>query len=90
MRTRAEAFELVRALDKDAHVFVALRNPDDGGWREGEREALTQLRLFDVRQPQAVLLAAYNRFADDDRDAFGRFLNAIVAVSFRYNVIGRR
>lgn len=90
VRGRAEAFELVRALDQDARVFVALRNPDDGGWREGERDALTQLRLFGARQPQAVLLAAYNRFADDDREAFGRFLNAIVAVSFRYNVIGRR
>ena len=90
VRARGEAFELVRALDQDARVFVALRNPDDGGWREGEREALTQLRLFGARQPQAVLLAAYNRFADDDREAFGRFLNAIVAVSFRYNVIGRR
>ena len=37
-----------------------------------------------------MLLAAHNRFAEDDRDAFERFLNAIVVVSFRYNVIGRR
>ena len=90
VRGRAEAFELLRALDQDARVFVALQNPNDGAWRAPERDALAQLRLFGVRQPQAVLLAAHNCFAEDDRDAFGRFLSAVVVVSFRYNVIGRR
>ena len=84
---RAEAFALVRMLDQDARVFATLQNPEDGAWSAGERDSLAQLRLFGVRQPYAVLLAAYNRFAEQDRSAFEHFLNAVVALSFRYNVI---
>ena len=87
---RAEAFALVRALDDAARVFAALQNPEDGAWNARERDSLAQLRLFGVRQPYAVLLAAYDCFAEQDRGAFERFLNAIVALSFRYNVIGRQ
>ena len=87
---RAGAFALVRSLEEDARVFVALRSPGDGVWNTTERRCLAQLELFGVRQPLAALLAAYNRFAARDRNAFERFLKAIVALSFRYNVICRR
>ncbi|MCY3640078.1 MAG: DUF262 domain-containing protein [Gammaproteobacteria bacterium] len=87
---RAAAFDLVRDLDRQARVYAQLRNPDQGGWTSAERDCLWQLGLFGVRQPFAVLLAAFDRFADSDRPGFERFLKAIAVVSFRYNLICRR
>ena len=85
--TRANAFQLIRDLDKHARIYAALRNPADELWNSEERDNLRQLQMFNVRQPMAVLLAAYERFAERDQPAFARFLRAISVVSFRYNVI---
>ena len=87
---RAAAFDLVRDLDRQARVYAQLRNPEEGSWEAAERNCLQQLGLFGVRQPFAVLLAAFDRFAENDRAGFGRFLDAIAVVSFRYNLICRR
>ncbi|MCY4213205.1 MAG: DUF262 domain-containing protein [Gammaproteobacteria bacterium] len=87
---RAAAFDLVRDLDRQARVYAQLRNPDPGGWASAERDCLWQLGLFGVRQPFAVLLAAFDRFAESDRTGFARFLKAIAVVSFRYNLICQR
>ena len=92
IRDKAGAFELIRNLDQHARVYAALRSPEgDDFWEGQERNDLTQLQMFNVRQPLSVLLAAYERFAENDRAGFGRFLRAIAVVSFRYNVIcGRK
>lgn len=87
---RAAAFDLVRDLDRQARVYAQLRNPEEGSWEVAERNSLQQLGMFGVRQPFAVLLAAFDRFAENDRAGFGRFLKAIAVVSFRYNLICRR
>ena len=88
---KAAAFELVRDLDRQARVYADLRAPETGSWVPHERDSLTQLQMFNVRQPLAVLLAVFDRFAESDRAGFGRFLRAIAMVSFRYNVIcGRK
>ena len=84
---RGSAFALVRDLDRQARVYAALRNPDDGSWSAEERAGLSQLQMFNVRQPLALLLAAFDRFSEPDRTGFGRLLRAIVVVSMRYNVI---
>ena len=90
-RQKAEAFSLIRDLDRQARIYAALRTPGDDFWTSGERDSLTQLQMFNVRQPLSVLLAAFDRFAPEDRAGFGRFLRAIAVVSFRYNVIcGRK
>ena len=86
---RGKVFELVRDLDRHARVYSALRSPEDGLWSAGEQDSLAQLQMFNVRQPLALLLAAFNRF-DDDREGFERLLHAIAVVSFRYNVICSR
>ncbi len=91
IRDKAGAFELIRDLDRHARVYAALRSPEEGFWTDQERDSLTQLQMFNVRQPLSVLLAAYERLAENDRAGFGRFLRAIAVVSFRYNVIcGRK
>ena len=87
IRDKSQAFALIRDMDRHARVYAALRNPEDNSWRADERDSLSQLQMFNVRQPLALLLAAFDRFAEDDRTGLGRFLRAIAVVSFRYNVI---
>ena len=87
---RSRVFQLIRDLDRSARVYSALRRPEDDLWKAAERESLAQLQMFNVRQPLALLLAAFERFEESDRTGFGRFLRAIAVVSFRYNVIGGR
>ncbi len=87
---RAEAFALIRDLDRQARVYAALRNPETGDWSAPVRNGLKELQMFNVRQPLAVLLAAYERFGHEDSPEFKRFLRAIVTLSFRYNVICSR
>ena len=90
IRDRAKAFELIRDMDRHARVYAALRDPQDASWSEDERDSLAQLQMFNVRQPMALLLTAFDRFAEDDRSDFTRLLRAIAVVSFRYNVICSR
>lgn len=87
---RSRVFQLIRDMDQSARVYSALRRPEDDLWTAGERTSLAQLQMFNVRQPLALLLAAFERFEESDRTGFGRFLRAIAVVSFRYNVIGGR
>lgn len=87
IRTKAEAFSLVRELDSHVRIYSALRNPTDDEWTPAEREYLRQLQMFNVRQPLAILLAAHIRFAQIQRRDFERILRAIAVISFRYNVI---
>ncbi len=84
---KAGAFRLLRDLDHAASVYAALRDPGDPLWKKEERDALNRLRLFQARQPLAVLMACHHRFFETDRKAFSRFLTAVVTVSLRYNVI---
>ena len=84
---RGSVFALVRDLDRQARVYAALRNPDDGSWSAEERAGLSQLQMFNVRQPLALLLAAFDQFSEPDRAGFARLLRAVVVVSIRYNVI---
>ena len=87
IRDKSQAFALIRDMDRHARVYAALRNPEDNSWTPDERNSLSQLQMFNVRQPLALLLAAFDQFAEDNRAGLGHFLRAISVVSFRYNVI---
>lgn len=87
IRNKGEAFQLIRELERSADIYIALRNPDDELWLTAPdiRHDLEALKLFQVRQPVALLLAAYEHLTET---GFAKVLKAIVMVSFRYNVIG--
>lgn len=87
VKSRKDAFGLVRSLEHDAGVYASLGDPYYASWKPEEKQALKQLLMFRVRQPLAILLACYHQFFDNDRDAFTRILKAIAVISFRYNVI---
>jgi len=85
VRDRGGAFALLQELEADIDAYLALTQPDGSGWpAEWKRDART-LRMFGVRQPLPLLLAAKRVLGDAD---FGKLLRAIVVISFRYNVIG--
>ena len=85
---RDGAFTLIRQLDRSAQVYVTLRRPEQNrDWSAEERKSLEQLKMFNVRQPLALLLAVFERFGEQDRRGFEKFLRAMAVLSFRYNVI---
>lgn len=87
-QNRPAAFTLIREMDRSAQVYVALRRPEEGSnWTPEERKSLEQLKMFNVRQPLSLLLAVLERFREQDRPDFQKFLRAITILSFRYNVI---
>ncbi len=90
IKNREEAFELIRNLDSSSSIYAALRNPADTLWNSTEKKSLQHLQMFNVRQPLALLMQVYEKFANEHRDWFQRILRVIEVLSFRYNVICNR
>jgi uncharacterized protein with ParB-like and HNH nuclease domain len=86
VKTRQEAFELLRELLRMSDVFFALQKPDDDFWESNKQitKDLKWLNLFNITQPLSLLLVAYDTLNIKD---FERLLSAIVKISFRYNII---
>ena len=84
--SKAQAFDLLRDLNRNADLFVALREPEDVLWkgRPLVAERLAELKMFQVRQPFPLLMAAHREL---DPDGFQRVLDACSIIAFRYNVI---
>lgn len=86
IKTPEQAFALLRDLQKNADIYMALKDPHDEMWQAlpDIRENLRLLKLFNVTQPMSLLLAAY---AHVSLKTFSSLLKKIVVLSFRYNVI---
>jgi hypothetical protein len=84
---KEQVFALVRDMEMDVDFYVGLSRPEGEVWTETQRKYVRELRLFNVRQPWALLLAA-NRMYDEV--GFTELLRACSIVTFRYNVIGER
>ena len=83
-KDKAAVFALLRRLDEDVDTFVALGTPESPLWNADQRRHVRDLKLFGIRQPWSLLLAARRMFGDDE---FTRIVEALVVVSFRYNLI---
>ncbi len=82
---REEAFALLQSMEEDMDTYLALTQPEASGWKPELREFARTLRMFSVRQPLPLLLAARRTLSDPD---FAVLVRTIVMISFRYNVIG--
>lgn len=87
VKNREEAFQLIRDLGLCASIYAALRDPHDSLWNEIESKALSNIQMFNVRQPLAMLLTCHQAFFQESREVFTDILRSIAVVSFRYNVI---
>jgi hypothetical protein len=83
--TREEVFELLRAMEEDVDTYMALTQPDASNWHPSLKEYAKELKMFSVRQPFPLLMAAHRGFTAPD---FESVMRACVMISFRYNVIG--
>lgn len=78
-------FRLLRDMDEDIDTYLALSQPEGSQWPPDWKQAARELRMFSVRQPYPMLMAARRRLSDTE---FEDLLHATVAITFRYNVIG--
>jgi len=85
LQTRDAAFKLIREMEEDMDAYMALTQPQASDWASDQKQHAADLRMYGVRQPLSLLLAARRSLADQD---FGTILRACVTISFRYNVIG--
>ena len=86
IKTSQQAFDLLRDMQSQADVYMALKTPEDELWRQSPavKEDLQLLKLFNVLQPISLLLVAYAKLPESQ---FAKLLHKIVIISFRYNVI---
>jgi len=83
--TRDAVFDLIRQMEEDMDAYMALTQPEASQWPPSLKQHATDLRMFSVRQPFPLLMAARRALADSP---FATVLRACVIISFRYNVIG--
>jgi len=88
IREDRDVFDLLDRLEESAYIYMALANPNDEYWREDKElyESIDALKLFGVSQYKPLLMVSYLHLSTQD---FKRLLKVIVAISYRYSVIGR-
>ncbi|MBI5696818.1 MAG: DUF262 domain-containing protein [Nitrospirae bacterium] len=86
IKDKKDVFELLRNMDQDADIYSALGDPGDPTWTSAQSEYVSELGMFNVSQPFALLLRAKMALSDAD---FTRVVRACSIISFRYNVIGK-
>lgn len=84
VRDAGAAFELIRGLGDDLDLYLNLSKPEASEWPDSLKSSAKLLRLFNVRQPYPLLMAARKKLDDG---AFGDLFRALVIISFRYNII---
>jgi hypothetical protein len=82
---REAVFQLLRDMEEDMDTYLALTNPEASQWQSERKAHAQNLRMFSVRQPFPLLVAAHRKLSDID---FASLLRSCVIISFRYNVIG--
>lgn len=85
IQAREAVFALLREMDDDIDTYLALTQPEGAQWPPAWKQSAQELRMFSVRQPFPMLMAARRNLSDAD---FGDLLRATVVIAFRYNVIG--
>jgi uncharacterized protein with ParB-like and HNH nuclease domain len=88
IKTGQDVFDLLDRLEFYAYNYVALGNPDDELWNNDKenRNAISILKAFKVIQWKPLLMVGLEKLDNND---VKRLLQAIVAISFRYNVIAK-
>ena len=80
-----EVFALLRGIDEDIDTYLELTQPDGSQWPAAALRSAQELRMFSVRQPYPMLLAARRRLSPAE---FEGLLRATVVIAFRYDIIG--
>jgi len=90
LTTPEEAYQYLKSLIDFAPLYASLINPNDAWWGDQDvkyKEALHYLgaiRLFNIKQPLTIFLAAFNTFTAEE---FVKLVRYMYVLSIRYNVI---
>lgn len=90
LTTPDEAYNYLKSLIDFSPIYASLINPNDAWWADQDvkyKEALHYLsgiRLFNIKQPLTILLAAFNNFSPEEFVKLARYLYVL---SIRYNII---
>ena len=85
-----EAYAYLHSLDRFASIYASLLNPYDEWWKaryndhKKIRHYIEGLKLFGIKQPFTVLMAAADKFPPEE---FTKTLRYIYILSVRYNII---
>lgn len=88
--TPRQAYNYLNTLTEAAPLYASLSAPLDEWWRrdngayQGAVHFLVALKLFGIRQPYPLLMAAFQNFSAEE---FIKTLKYIYILSVRYNVI---
>ncbi|MDI1260505.1 DUF262 domain-containing HNH endonuclease family protein [Aquabacterium sp.] len=87
VRSSADVFALMDALEQRADLFAAMDDTAHEFWQErpAARPYIRDLQLFGVRQHTPLVFAAWTCLSPDD---FVRVLKLLCVVSFRYTAVG--
>ena len=87
IKTTEQTFALLRDLLETVDLYIALSEPNDDFWNEFKevKDSLSELKMFQIKQTNSVLIAAYKNL---EKNQFLKLLKASVVISFRYNIIG--
>jgi len=85
IKNKKDVFDLLRKIDANADIYLALKNPNDELWEKDQEKYIELIKLFNLRQPFSMLISAHKILNTND---FTKLLNVIYIISFRYNVIG--
>jgi hypothetical protein len=85
IKEKGQVFYLLREMEMDVDIYVALSVPEDELWKPEQRNAIKELEMFGVKQAYPMLLAVYRKF---NAAEFSDLLKICSILSFRYNVIG--
>ncbi len=87
VKTSADVFALMDALEERADLFAAMDDTTHEFWMErtAAKPYVRDLQLFGVRQHMPLVFAAWERMSADD---FTRVLKLLCVLSVRYTVIG--
>ncbi len=88
VKTGQDVFDLLDHLEFYAYNYIALGNADDETWNTDKetRSAISILKSFKVTQWKPLAMVAAEKL---DAQQFKRLLHAIIAISYRYNVIAK-
>ncbi len=89
IKTAQQVFDLLDRLEFYAYNYFALGNPDDDLWNtdKDNRNAISILKAFKVTQWKPLVMVAMEKLGKEE---LKRLLKAIVAISYRYNVVAKQ
>ncbi|OBS89732.1 RloF protein [Enterobacter roggenkampii] len=85
-----EAYQYLKSLIDYSPIYASLINPNDAWWGDQDVKYrnvlhyLNGIRLFNIKQPLTIFLAAFGNFSPEE---FVKLVKYIYVLSIRYNII---